>query len=125
MRIGSMIRMLLSEVRQAPLDEAGRDLMHDIYQQSVDELSEALSEPLADELRRLTLPFSAELPTEDELRLAQAQLVGWLEGLFHGIQATVAAQREMAEHQLRQMRMPGELEAGVEPSPVERRGAYL
>ncbi len=99
-----MIRALLSEVRHAPLDEAGRDLMRDIYHLSVAELSDALPEQLADELDRLTAPLDADVPSEPELRLAQAQLVGWLEGLFHGIQAAVSAQQAMATQQLQEMR---------------------
>ena len=91
MRIGSMIRTLLDEVREAQLDEASRDRMREIYEQSVTELSEALAPELREELARLALPFSSESPSEAELRVAQAQLVGWLEGLFHGIQAAVAA----------------------------------
>ena len=93
MRIGSMIRTLLDEVREAQLDEASRDRMREIYEQSVTELSEALAPELREELARLALPFSSESPSEAELRVAQAQLVGWLEGLFHGIQAAVAAQQ--------------------------------
>ncbi len=127
MRIGGMIRMLLEEVRHADLDEAGRDRMRDVYYLSVSELSEALSESLADELNRLALPFDEETPTGPELRIAQAQLVGWLEGLFHGIQAAVSAQQMMAERQLRSMR-GNALEAGSgstqDPRP-ERGGVYL
>lgn len=125
MRIGTMIRALLSEVRHAPLDEAGRDLMHDIYQKSVDELSGALAPPLREELERITQPFSSEMPTEVELRLAQAQLVGWLEGLFHGIQAAVAAQREMAEQQLRQMLPSNELRSVEKSTKSDRGSVYL
>ena len=88
MRIGSMIRTLLDEVREVELDEASRDRMREIYEQSVSELSEALAPELREELARLALPFSSDSPSEAELRVAQAQLVGWLEGLFHGIQAT-------------------------------------
>ena len=104
MRIGSMIRTLLDEVREAQLDEASRDRMREIYEQSVTELSEALAPELREELARLALPFSSESPSEAELRVAQAQLVGWLEGLFHGIQAAVAAQQMMAQRQLMEMR---------------------
>ncbi|MDP7066021.1 MAG: DUF2587 domain-containing protein [Acidimicrobiales bacterium] len=104
MRIGSMIRTLLDEVREAELDEASRDRMREIYEQSVTELSEALAPELREELARLALPFSSESPSEAELRVAQAQLVGWLEGLFHGIQAAVAAQQMMAQRQLMEMR---------------------
>src|ERR1700721_1481031 len=90
MRIGSMIKQLLEEVRQAPLDEASRSRLREIYDTSVAELSDGLSQDLRDELARMTLPFGpGEIPSESELRVAQAQLVGWLEGLFHGIQATL------------------------------------
>jgi len=112
MRIGAMIRTLLDEVRQAELDEASRDRMREIYEQSVSELSGALSTELREELQRLALPFDSETPSEAELRVAQAQLVGWLEGLFHGIQAAVAAQQMMAQRQLLEMRQ-GALPAGL------------
>ena len=112
MRIGSMIRTLLDEVREAELDEASRDRMREIYEQSVTELSEALAPELREELARLALPFSSESPSEAELRVAQAQLVGWLEGLFHGIQAAVAAQQMMAQRQLMEMRQ-GALPPGI------------
>ncbi len=126
MRIGTMIRALLNEIHHAPLDEAGRDLMHDIYQKSVGELAQAMAEPLREELERLTLPFSSDVPSEAELRLAQAQLVGWLEGLFHGIQAAVAAQREMAEQQLKQMlNSPDDGQLEDESTRLNRGGVYL
>ena len=112
MRIGSMIRTLLEEVRGAELDEASRDRMREIYEQSVAELSESLAPELREELERLALPFSSDSPSEAELRVAQAQLVGWLEGLFHGIQAAVAAQQMMAQRQLMEMRQ-GALPPGV------------
>ncbi len=127
MRIGGMIRKLLEEVRHAELDEAGRDRMRDVYHLSVDELATALSEPLADELHRLALPFDEDVPSGPELRIAQAQLVGWLEGLFHGIQAAVSAQQMMAERQLRTMRGDA-LEAGEQPNrapAAKRGGVYL
>ncbi|WP_420623800.1 proteasome activator [Candidatus Poriferisodalis sp.] len=127
MRIGGMIRKLLEEVRHAELDEAGRDRMRDVYHLSVEELATALSEPLADELNRIALPFEEDIPSGPELRIAQAQLVGWLEGLFHGIQAAVSAQQMMAERQLRSMR-GNALEAGEQPGPArtaERGGVYL
>jgi hypothetical protein len=104
MRIGSMVRQLLEEVRHAPLDEAGRARMREIYETSVRELSSGLSPDLADELARVTRPFEAGTPSEAELRVAQAQLVGWLEGLFHGIQATLFAQQMAARNQLEEMR---------------------
>ena len=103
MRIGSMIRQLLEEVRQAPLDEASRSRLKEIYETSVRELAEGLSPDLRDELARLALPFDQDTPSDAELRIAQAQLVGWLEGLFHGIQATLFAQQMAARQQLEQM----------------------
>ena len=105
MRIGSMIKQLLDEVRQAPLDEASRSRLREIYDTSVKELSEGLSEDLREELTRMASPFAADhVPSESELRIAQAQLVGWLEGLFHGIQATLFAQQAAARQQLEEMR---------------------
>lgn len=107
MRIGAMIKQLLEEVRQAPLDEAGRERLAQVYDTSIRELSEALSPDLREELDRLTDPFEqGDVPTEAELRIAQAQLVGWLEGLFHGIQAALFAQQMAARQQLDQMRQP-------------------
>jgi Protein of unknown function (DUF2587) len=104
MRIGSMVRQLLEEVRHAPLDEAGRARMREIYDTSVRELASVLSPDLAEELGRVTRPFEGGTPSEAELRVAQAQLVGWLEGLFHGIQATLFAQQMAARNQLEEMR---------------------
>ena len=104
MRIGAMIKQLLEEVRTADLDEAGRDRLREIYDQSVTELSGSLSEDLADELHRLASPFGDQPASAGELRVAQAQLVGGLEGLFHGIQATLFAQQAAARQQLEQMR---------------------
>jgi hypothetical protein len=121
MRIGSMIKQLLEEVRQAPLDEPSRARLKEIYETSVRELADGLSPDLQDELGRLALPFS-ETPSDAELRIAQAQLVGWLEGLFHGIQATLFAQQMAARAQLEQMRQK-ELPAGEEQ--VTRPGTYL
>jgi Bacterial proteasome activator len=116
MRIGSMIRQLMEEVREAPLDEASRDRLRAIYETSVQELGESLSDDLRDELSRLALPFDAEgTPTEAELRIAQAQLVGWLEGLFHGMQAALFAQQMAARQQLEQMRGQGQLPPGQAP----------
>jgi hypothetical protein len=104
MRIGSMIRQLLEEVRSAPLDEQSRVRLREIHQASIKELEEGLAPELVEELDRLSLPFSENAPTEAELRIAQAQLVGWLEGLFHGIQTVVYAQQMAARAQLEQMR---------------------
>ncbi|WP_277605262.1 bacterial proteasome activator family protein [Glycomyces sp. L485] len=105
MRVGSMIKQLLEEVRAADLDDKGRQRLADIHARSIAELESGLAPELRDELERLSLPFSAdEIPTEAELRIAQAQLVGWLEGLFHGIQAALVAQQMAARLQLDQMR---------------------
>jgi hypothetical protein len=125
MRIGSMIKQLLDEVRAAPLDEASRDRLRQIYDTSVHELSSSLSPDLQDELGRLAPPFAGEgTPTEAELRVAQAQLVGWLEGLFHGIQATLFAQQMQARQQLEEMNR--RLPPGQHPSADERPpGTYL
>jgi len=116
MRIGSMVKQLLDEVRSASLDEAGRTRLREIYDLSVHELASALSEDLQAELARMAIPFGEGVPTESELRIAQAQLVGWLEGLFHGIQATIMAQQMSARAQLeelRQRQLPGPNGAGV------------
>ena len=105
MRIGSMIKQLLEEVKSAPLDEASRMRLREIHRSSLDELEDGLAPELIEELERLTLPFTDEsVPTDAELRIAQAQLVGWLEGLFHGIQTTLFAQQMAARAQLEQMR---------------------
>src|SRR5215210_184979 len=104
MRIGSMIRMLLEEVKAAPVDDAGRNRLAGILRTSIGELKEGLAPELGDELDRLIEPFSEETPSESELRIAQAQLVGWLEGLFHGIQTAIYAQQMAARAQLEQMR---------------------
>jgi hypothetical protein len=123
MRIGSMVKQLLDEVRGTTLDEPSRERLAEIYERSVTELASALSPDLAEELRSLTLPFEpGEVPTEAELRIAKAQLVGWLEGLFHGIQATLFAQQLAARQQLEQMR---QLPAGQTPPGSERPGTYL
>lgn len=123
MRIGSMIKQLLEEVRQAPLDEASRARLREIYDTSVTELSDGLSPDLRDELGRMTSPFKADqIPSESELRVAQAQLVGWLEGLFHGIQATLFAQQMAARAQLEHMRQHS-LPAAADDRPPG--GQYL
>ena len=116
MRIGSMIRQLLEEVRAAPLDEKSRARLKEIHQSSIKELEDGLAPELVAELERLSLPFNEdELPSEAELRVAQAQLVGWLEGLFHGIQTTLFAQQMAARAQLEQMRRA--LPPGMIPVP--------
>ena len=125
MRIGSMTKQLLEEVRQAPLDEASRARLREIYETSVRELAEVLSPDLREELSRVALPFqSAAPPSEAELRIAQAQLVGWLEGLFHGIQATLFAQQMAARAQLEEMRQRG-LPSPTDQGPPVRPPGYL
>jgi hypothetical protein len=105
MRIGSMIKQLLDEVRSAPLDQAGRARHAEIHERSIAELEQGLAPELVDELHRITLPFGdGETPSDAELRIAQAQLVGWLEGLFHGIQTALMAQQMAARAQLDEMR---------------------
>jgi hypothetical protein len=122
LRIGSMVKTLLDEVRGAPLDDKSRVRLREIYEQSIRALSEGLSPDLVAELESLTSPFASEAPTDAELRLAQAQLVGWLEGLFQGIQATLVSQQMAARAQLEQMRQRG-LPAGSDAGG--RTGAYL
>ena len=120
-----MVKQLLDEVRAAPLDDASRERMREIYETSVEELAKALSPDLQEELRRLAPPFQGNgTPSDAELRIAQAQLVGWLEGLFHGIQATLFAQQLAARQQLEQMR---QLPPGQRPDgPIDQRpGTYL
>ncbi len=104
MRIGSMIKQLLEEVRNAPLDEAGRRRLADVHHRSIEELKDGLAPELVAELDRIALPFRDDSPSDAELRIAQAQLVGWLEGLFHGIQTALVAQQMAAQQQLQQMR---------------------
>src|SRR5215468_2787596 len=131
MRIGSMIRQLLEEVRASPLDEKSRVRLREIHERSVKELEDGLAPELSEELERLSLPFTEdEAPSEAELRVAQAQLVGWLEGLFHGIQTTLFAQQMAARAQLEQMRRalpPGALPGGTDegPQPPRGSGPYL
>ena len=105
MRIGGMVRQLLDEVKAAPLDEASRARLREIHEQSISELEDGLAPELVAELERLSLPFGDETPSESELRVAQAQLVGWLEGLFHGIQAALYAQQVQAQSQFQNMRL--------------------
>jgi hypothetical protein len=122
MRIGSMIKGLLEEVRQMQLDTPSRERLAEIYERSIVELAEAISPDLREELQTLALPFKeGEVPSEAELRVAKAQLVGWLEGLFHGIQATLFAQQLAARQQLEQMR---QLPAGGQQQP-DRPGTYI
>ena len=135
MRIGSMIKQLLEEVKSAPLDEASRVRLREIHRSSIAELEQGLSPELVAELERLSLPFDENaVPTESELRIAQAQLVGWLEGLFHGIQTMLFAQQMAARAQLEQMRRalpPGSSGPGPAPNvdgeadQDPRNGMYL
>jgi Bacterial proteasome activator len=131
MRIGSMIRQLLDEVKSAPLDEKSRARLAEIHKSSIKELEDGLAPELVDELERLSLPFAeGDPPSEAELRVAQAQLVGWLEGLFHGIQTTLFAQQMAARAQLEQMRRalpPGVMPAAGEEGQQQPRssGPYL
>ena len=113
MRIGTMVKQLLEEVRGTELDEKGRERLAEIHRRSIDELEEGLSKDLIDELERLDLPFDSTdgPPTTSELRIAQAQLVCWLEGLFHGIQTAIMAQQAMAQ----QMGGRGQLPPGMVP----------
>ena len=113
MRIGTMIKQLLEEVRAAPLDDASRTRLKEIHASSIRELEQGLAPELREELERLTLPFTDDaIPSDAELRIAQAQLVGWLEGLFHGIQTALFAQQMAARAQLEQMRQ-GALPPGM------------
>jgi hypothetical protein len=122
-RIASMVRGMLDEVRRAPLDDAGRRALREIHEKSLRELEGVLSPELQKELEDVVLPFNSDTPSESELRIAQAQLVGWLEGLFHGIQATLFTQQAMAQQQLSEI---GQRRALEPASPGERLpGAYL
>ena len=133
MRIGSMIKQLLDEVRTAPLDDASRRRLKEIHTRSIKELEAGLAPELVEELERIALPFTEEeTPTDAELRIAQAQLVGWLEGLFHGIQTALFAQQMAARAQFEEMRrqaMPGALPSGAdgptEGQPGQGPGLYL
>jgi proteasome activator-like protein len=139
MRIGGMIKQLLEEVRTAPLDPAGRERLAEIHERSLHELEQGLAPELVDELRRISLPFNeGQTPSDAELRIAQAQLVGWLEGLFHGIQTALVAQQMAARAQLEQMRralppgglpamptMPGAPPQGPAEPPTRGTGQYL
>ena len=118
MRIGSMVKQLLEEVRSAPLDEASRVRLKEIHSRSVTELEDGLAPELVEELERLSLPFSENAtPSDAELRIAQAQLVGWLEGLFHGIQTAMFAQQMAARAQFEEMRRRAALGSGADGEP--------
>jgi hypothetical protein len=133
MRIGSMIRQLLEEVKSAPLDDASRNRLKEIHRSSIKELESGLAPELVEELERLSLPFTEEgTPSDAELRIAQAQLVGWLEGLFHGIQTAIYAQQVSARAQFEQMRRalpgghpaagPGQPHGGQRPGVPQQSG---
>ncbi len=120
MRIGTMIKQLLEEVRQAPLDDASRTRLREIHKSSIRELEQGLAPELREELERLSLPFGDDsVPSDAELRIAQAQLVGWLEGLFHGIQTALMAQQMSARAQLEQMR-----QGALPPGAAHGRGHH-
>jgi hypothetical protein len=122
-RIASMVRALLDEARRAPLDDAGRRSLREIHERSIEGLEDILSDDLKRELAEVTLPFTSDTPSESELRIAQAQLVGWLEGLFHGIQATLFTQQVAAQRQFEDMRQRRAIEPGQ--GPERPPGAYL
>ena len=119
MRIGSMVKQLLEEVRNQPLDDKGRARLAEVHRRSIRELEDGLAPELVEELERISLPFTEDSPSDAELRIAQAQLVGWLEGLFHGIQAALFAQQMAAQQQLQQMRraLPGSVVPGQPGQP--------
>ena len=130
MRIGTRIKQLLEAVRAAPLDDASRQRLRDIHASSIRELEQGLAPELREELERITLPFAEdETPSDAELRIAQAQLVGWLEGVFHGIQTALFAQQMAARAQLEEMRrraLPGGPSAGGPPQQIGPTGGqYL
>jgi hypothetical protein len=126
MRIGTMIKQLLEEVRAAPLDDASRQRLRDIHQSSIRELEQGLAPELREELERITLPFSEDAtPSDAELRIAQAQLVGWLEGVFHGIQTALFAQQMAARAQLEEMRRRALPVGSPQPPGAQTSGPYL
>jgi hypothetical protein len=129
MRIGTMIKQLLEEVRAAPLDDASRNRLRDIHASSIRELEQGLAPELREELERITLPFNEdETPSDAELRIAQAQLVGWLEGVFHGIQTALFAQQMAARAQLEEMRrraLPAGASDQGQPEVRHGGGQYL
>jgi hypothetical protein len=124
-RIASMVRSMLDEVRRAPLDDAGRRRLREIHDRSIEELDSVLSPDLQKELNEVVLPLTSDTPSESELRLAQAQLVGWLEGLFHGIQATLFTQQATAQSQLEEVRRRRALEMAPPGGPPAPPSGYL
>jgi hypothetical protein len=125
MRIASMTRAVLEEVRQAPLDEAGRRRLAEVHERTLEEMEEVLTDELREELRDMFVPLTADDVTESEIRISQAQLVGWLEGLFAGIQASLFSQQAAAANQLQQMRMRAIEAQARGDSPEEAPGQYL
>lgn len=123
-RIASMTRAMLDEVRQAPLDEQGRRRLLEVYQASIGQLRDTLSPDLQEELATIFQPLEQETASESELRIVQAQLVGWLEGLFHGIQASLFSQQASAAAQLEEMRRRRALEAASRDEETQP-GLYL
>lgn len=123
-RIASMVRNMLEEVRRAPIDDAGRRALRDIHERSIQELQGVLSPDLQRELADVVLPFNSDAPSESEVRLAQAQLVGWLEGLFQGIQATLFTQQMSAQAQMEEVRRRA-LESGQQPPQAPPGSGYL
>jgi proteasome activator-like protein len=123
LRIAVMMREMQEEVRRAPSDEAGRERLRRVYERAVNQLCESLSGDLREELMTLNLPLAEDTQSESEILIAQAQLIGWLEGLFQGIQAAIMNQQMQARHQLEQMRARG-LPGGriVQPGPPEQQG---
>lgn len=124
-RIASMTRAMLDEVRQAPLDEAGRERLAEVHRRSVEELSESLADDLQEEFNEIMVPLNQTGVSEAELRIAQAQLIGWLEGLFHGIQASLWSQQMAAQAQLAEMQKRSSLPPGQQPTPDQSSGLYL
>lgn len=126
LRIGSMVKQLLDEVRNAPLDEAARRRLRDIHSRSVKELESGLAPELIEELERLSIPFlDSEIPSDSELRIAQAQLVGWLEGLFHGIQTAIFAQQMAARAQIEEVQRRALTSGQTEDSGPRNSSPYL
>ena len=122
-RIASMTRAMLDEARQAPLDEGGRERMAEVHARSVAELKDVLSPELQAEFAEIMVPLNSEGASEAELRVAQAQLIGWLEGLFHGIQASLWSQQMAAQTQLAEMQRRA---LGKSPAPSDdQSGLYL
>lgn len=122
-RIATMTRAMLEEVRQAPLDEGGRSRLAEVHGRSIAELRDVLSPELLDEFDEIMIPLKVEAVTEAELRIAQAQLIGWLEGLFHGIQASLWSQQMAAQSQLAEMQRRAL--AAPQPEDSDRSGLYL